>query len=40
VGAEDQELFQVPMDTTGAGISDIDHAGQVVSDLIEPKTEA
>jgi hypothetical protein len=38
--SEDQELFQVPMDTTSAVISEIDHAGQVVSELVEPPTEA
>ena len=40
VPLEDQELFQVPMETTGSVIGEIDHAGQVVSELVEPPTEA
>jgi hypothetical protein len=40
VPLEDQELFQVPMETTGSGIGEIDHASQVVSELVETPTEA
>jgi len=39
VSSDDQELFQVPMDGTGAGI-EIDHVGEVGSELVEPPTEA
>jgi len=41
VPSDDQELFQVPMDGTGAGIGEIDHVGQVISELVvEQPSEA
>jgi len=40
VPSDDQELFQVPMDGTSAGIGEIDHAGQVISELVEQPSEA
>ncbi|KAH9981548.1 hypothetical protein BJV74DRAFT_82281 [Russula compacta] len=40
MSSDDQELFQVPMDGTGATISEIDHVGDVGSELVEPPTEA
>jgi len=40
VPSDDQELFQVPMDGTVAGIGEIDHTGQVISELVESPLEA
>lgn len=39
VPSDDQELFQVPMDGTIVGIGEIDHAGQVISELVEEPEE-
>jgi hypothetical protein len=38
--SDDQELFQVPMGGVGAGIGEVDHAGQVIPELVEPPLEA
>jgi hypothetical protein len=39
VPSDDQELFQVPMDGTIVAIGEIDHAGQVISELVEEPEE-
>ena len=36
----DQELFQVPTGSTGTGIIEIDHAGEVGPELVEPPSDA
>jgi hypothetical protein len=40
MSSDDQELFQVPNNSTGAGIIDIDHVAEVGSELVEPPTDA
>jgi len=37
---DDQELFQVPNDSAGVGIIDIDYAAEVGFELVEPPTDA
>jgi len=37
---DDQELFQVPNNSIGAGIIDINHTAEVGSELVEPPMDA
>ncbi|KAH9976376.1 hypothetical protein BGW80DRAFT_1457175 [Lactifluus volemus] len=38
--SEDQELYQVPMDGGEVSISEVDHSGEIGSELIDPPPEA
>lgn len=40
MSSDDQELFQVPTGSTGTGIIEIDHAGEVGPELVEPPSDA
>jgi RNA recognition motif-containing protein len=38
--SDDQELYQVPMDGGEISISEVDHSGEIGSELIDPPPEA
>jgi hypothetical protein len=40
MSSDDQELFQVPTGSTGTGIIEIDHVGEIGPELVEPPSDA